>query len=167
MRGMIALLIWLFATTAMAGDDPLLARFVGEWTGKGKVRLSDGAEPERIFCRITNTLVNDGTAMEQKGRCAVASLTGAISGLITATGGNSYEGTLDSLASRGAATVTGVSRGGALVLTAEFIDAQTGAPAISTTVLTPRKEGGYHMTSARARPDSSSYNESEIVFAAR
>ena len=40
------------------------------------------------------------------------------------------------------ATVTGISRNGRLVLKAEFIDSQTGEPAVSTTVLTPRKEGG-------------------------
>ena len=164
----LLILFGLAATPVAAADDPLLAQFVGEWIGNGQIRLAPDAELERIFCRITNTLVEDGTALEQKGRCGIATNTGKVDGLITAIGQNRYQGTLESLASRGAASLTGVGENGKLVLTSEFVDSQTGESAVSTTTLTVRKGGGYQLTSERIDPDDgASYAESIIIFLAR
>ena len=160
------ILFGLFATPIAAAEDALLAQFVGEWVGNGKIRLTSDAEPERIFCRITNTLVNDGTALQQKGRCGVATNTGLVDGLITAIGQHRYEGTLNSLASNGTASLTGIGKPGKLVLTSEFIDTLTGKPAISTTTLTVRREGGYQLDSERVDPDGgATFAESRIIFA--
>ncbi len=164
----LVILFGLSATAVAAADDPLLAQFVGEWIGNGQIRLAREAEPERIFCRITNTLVEDGTALEQKGRCGIATNTGKVDGLIAAIGQDRYQGTLESLASRGPASLTGIGDNGKLVLTSEFIDSQTGKPAMSTTTLTVRERGGYTLTSERIDPDDgATYAESTIVFLAR
>jgi hypothetical protein len=166
LRAFPVLLLLLPGTMVAAADDTLLARFVGDWTGRGTAKLAESADPERIFCRLSNTLIDDGKTLQQRGRCGVANNTGIVDGTIEALGNGRYAGTLRSLASRGAATVTGVASGGKLVLTAEFIDARTGDPAVSTTVLTPGNDG-YRMSSTRTAPDGGDYAESDIVFGAR
>ena len=160
------LMLILPGTLADAADDALLARFVGDFIGEGAVKLAESTEPERIRCRLANTLIDDGKTLQQRGRCGVANNTGIVDGAIKAVGNGRYEGTLRSLASRGAATVTGVASGGNLVLTAEFIDARTGDPAVSTTVLAPGDDG-YRMSSTRTAPDGTDYAESTIEFGAR
>jgi hypothetical protein len=103
----------------------VLARLVGAWTGNGTYRQSAEAAPERIFCKVTNTLTENGAALEQKGRCSVASNSGPIDGVIHADGTGRYSGTLTSLASDGPAKLSGSASGGRLVLETSFVDARS------------------------------------------
>jgi len=130
-----------FALPAFAADDPILSRLAGEWTGGGTYKQSADAAQERIFCKVTNTLVQNGTALEQRGRCSVASGSGPIDGTITAAGGGRYSGTLMSLASEGPASFSGSGGGGRLTLSMTFVD-----PAHP-----PSREGRDHHDAERQR----------------
>ena len=79
-----ALLATIAFTLPALAADPLLSRLAGTWTGRGSYQQSASAKQERIFCKITNTLVENGNALQQRGRCSVASSSGAVDGLITA-----------------------------------------------------------------------------------
>lgn len=162
----VLLLALLLPTAAAAEEDAMLARFAGEWTGNGKIRLTREAEPERILCRLTNTLVEDGRALRQSGRCGIASNTGTLDGIIRGADDGSYAGTLESLASRGPSSLTGVREGDRVVMTGEFIDVQTGEPAVSVTVFEPTGDG-YTLTSERRDPGAEPWDESSIVFTPR
>ena len=50
------------------------------------VRMSPASAPERIYCKVANRLVDGGSALEQKGRCAVASTSGSLKGKSAARG---------------------------------------------------------------------------------
>jgi len=160
-----ALLIGLAGTTvAAAADDAFLVRLVGEWTGRGTMRTSPAADPERVYCKIANTLTEDGRALQQKGRCSLASNSGPIDGTIAAMGSNLYGGSLNSLASKGPATIAGSANGNRLELNAEFVDTFSGKPARSVIAI-ELMASGYRLTSTRVDPGSgSSWKASEIVF---
>jgi hypothetical protein len=111
------------AGSALAADDALLARLAGEWIGNGTVKLNPKAAPEKIYCRIVGTLVG-GTTIEQKGRCSVASNSGALATIITAHGGGRYRGTMKA-PSLGTADLSGSASGGKLQLTATYLDGKT------------------------------------------
>ena len=162
----IALLVVLVAASAaQAAEDAFLARLVGEWIGRGAMRTSPAAEPERVYCKVANTLSDDGRSLRQKGRCSLASTTGPIDGVIAAMGAGLYGGALNSLASKGAATIAGSGSGDRLELNAEFIDTFDGKPARSVIVI-ELIAVGYRLTSTRIDPaDGSSWQASEIVFA--
>ncbi len=162
-----ALIAALALTPAFAADDPLLARLAGDWVGNGTVRTSVTAEPERVFCRITSRLVDDGTALQQTGRCGLATSTGSVDGKITARGGGRYDGTLQSLASQGPTTLSGRARGSSLVLRSEFTDARTGESAVAITTLAPTSDGGYRLTSRRETGGGEGYGETDILFRSR
>jgi len=148
-------------------NDPLLARLAGAWTGRGQIRQTASAESERVFCKITNALSPNGAALSQEGRCALANQSGAISGEIRALGEGRYDGTLESLASDGPATLTGARTGDSIVLVTRFTDRQTHQPTTSTTTLEVLPEGGYRLSAERIDPATGvSYTASEIVFAA-
>jgi hypothetical protein len=152
-----------------AADNPVFAGLVGDWIGDGMVRRGPDAEPERVFCRVTNAIVADGAALEQEGRCAVAANSGPIKGLITDLGSGDYGGTLESIATDGPATLsgTGTEDGSGLVLDTRFIDRVTGEPVISVTTIALVPEGGYRITSERTNPrDGETFTASEIVFSA-
>ncbi|MHA1549291.1 MAG: hypothetical protein ACTSU0_03125 [Alphaproteobacteria bacterium] len=165
--GLALLVLLAGVVNAQAAEDKFLAQLVGDWVGNGTMRAAADAAPERILCRVTNRLVDDGRALEQSGRCGVASNTGTFSGKITARGANRYEGRLDSLAADGPITLEGRSRGGALVFRTEFTDIRTGDPAVATTVMSILPSGGYRLTSRRDDPGGTEYGESDIVFTAR
>ena len=101
MRAIIAGLVIALAAapSAQAAEDALLARLVGDWIGRGSMRTSPAAVPERVYCKMVNRLSADGRSLQQRGRCSLASNSGAVDGVIAAMGSNRYSGTLASLAS--------------------------------------------------------------------
>jgi hypothetical protein len=138
---------------------------VGEWIGRGAMRTSPAADPERVYCKVANTLSDDGRSLHQKGRCSLASNSGPIDGVIAAMGASLYGGTLNSLASKGPTTIAGSGSGDRLELNAEFVDTFDGKPARSVIVIELITDG-YRLTSTRIDPGGGpSWKASEIVFA--
>lgn len=168
MRPIFAAIAFLAALpSAQAADDPFLSRLVGDWIGRGTMRTGPTAEPERVYCKIVNRLSEDGSSLQQKGRCSLASNSGPIDGTIAAVGSGLYGGSLNSLASKGPATVAGSGNGTRLELNADFIDTFDGKPARSIIVLELTAEG-YRLTSTRADPGGAEpWQASDIVFAGK
>jgi hypothetical protein len=166
MRAIVAgLLIGLAAPSALAADDGFLSKLVGDWIGRGTMKTSPEAAPERVYCKIGNTLTDGGATLAQKGRCSLASTSGSINGSITAVNAVAYRGTLDSLASKGPASLEGKGTPNRLDLEATFIDALTGQPAESVTTIELLSKGGYRLSTTRVDPKTgSTYTSSEIVF---
>jgi hypothetical protein len=164
MKAIALALILLVGGTAGAAavDDAFLARLVGDWTGRGTMKTSADAEPERVYCKVTNALADAGQALEQTGRCSLASNSGPIDGTIAAMGSGLYGGTLSSLASRGPAQIAGSLSGDRLELNADFIDTLGGEAARSVIVI-DFVGNGYRLTSTRV-DGGESYVASEIVF---
>lgn len=158
----LALIATIAFTLPAFAADPILSRLVGSWTGRGSYKESAGAAPERIFCKITNTLTDNGSALKQNGRCAVTSGSSAITGLIKSTGGGHYTGTFNSLASEGPATVNGTGSGGRLTLSMSFTDTLTHAPVTSVTTMT-LTGGGYRLLSRRS-DGGKSWTPTDITF---
>jgi hypothetical protein len=160
-----ALLLGLGGPAALAAEDAFLSQLVGSWTGRGAMRISPDAEPERVYCKIANALAADGATLQQKGRCSLASNSGPIDGTISALGSNLYGGLLNSLASKGPATIAGSASGSRLELNADFVDSFDGKSARSVIVIDLISGGGYRLTSTRVNPETgASYTASEIVF---
>jgi hypothetical protein len=158
-----AALIALMPATALA-DDALLAKMAGQWTGRGTLKLKPEAEAERVYCKIANTLSDDGKVLSQKGRCSLASSSGRVDGEITALGGGKYSGSLASLASRGPATLTGSGSGARLTFEASFVDTLTGNAETSANTLDVLA-GGYRITTTRKDPKTGTeYTYSTITF---
>ena len=161
-----ALPLAFLATVALAlpalAADPILSRLAGSWTGHGTYKQSATAAEEPIFCKVTNTLTDNGSALKQSGRCAVSSNSGAIIGLIKATGGGRYSGTLDSLASDGPASLSGSGSGGRLTLSMSFVDSQTHAAVTSVTTMT-LTGSGYRLLSQR-RDGGKTWTPTDIAF---
>jgi hypothetical protein len=150
---------------AVAADDPLLSRLEGEWIGQGTVRMSPASEPERIYCKVANRLVDGGSALEQKGRCAVASNSGSLRGKIAARGEGRYEGSLDSPQTAGPATLAGQAADDKIVLSAQFIDRFSRRPSLSIISLIVDKEGQYRLVSDTLNPESGKhFQTSDIIF---
>lgn len=158
-----ALAVCVLMAAPATAHDALLARLVGDWTGRGTMKLSPTAEPERVFCKVTNTLSDSGNTLSQKGRCSLASNSGPISGSIASVGSNLYSGTLSSLASKGAASLAGSGLPNRIELNADYIDATDGARARA--LITLQLSGGnYTLSSTRLNTDGTRYLASEIVF---
>lgn len=158
--------VWLASSVAplAAADDSLLAQLAGNWVGRGKARISPTADEELVYCKITNSLVQGGAALEQKGRCAVATNSSSIKGLIKASGNGSYQGTLQSMSSRGPANVAGSGSGNQINLTANFTDRRTGKPATAA-ISIAIGNGRYQLVSANVGPNGQKTRQgSEIVF---
>lgn len=132
---------------ALAANDPLLSRLVGEWIGQGTVKKSASAAPERIYCKVANKLVDGGTVLEQKGRCAVATNSGRLTGKIAAKGGGRYEGSLDLPQTKGPATLAGRGESDKIVLSASFVDRFTKRPRKSTISLVVGDGSAYRLVS--------------------
>ena len=167
MRAAIAMaaLLGVSGMSASAAEDAFLSKLVGDWTGRGQMRVTPDGEPERVYCKIANTLAADGSTLQQKGRCSLASNSGPIDGTIAAIGSNLYGGSLNSLASKGPATIAGSANSGRLELNADFLDTLNGKPARSIIVIDLISEGGYRLTSTRIDPDTGArYTASEILF---
>jgi hypothetical protein len=151
-----------FSLPAIA-QDALLSRLVGEWTGRGTMKLSATSEPERVFCKVSNSLSDSGNTLRQSGRCSLASNSGPISGSIASVGSNLYSGSLDSLASKGPASLAGSGLPNRIELNADYTDARDGsqARALITLQLTG---AGYTLSSTRINSDGSRYVASDIRF---
>src|SRR5262245_23917947 len=89
----VAAMLGLAPMPALAAGDAILSQLAGNWIGRGTVKQSANAAAEQVYCKIANKLVNNGSALEQRGRCAIATNSGQIKGTIQAKGG-SYSGTL-------------------------------------------------------------------------
>jgi hypothetical protein len=148
---------------ALAASDALLSKLAGDWVGRGTYRQSADAQPERIFCKVSNQLVDGGGALQQRGRCSLASGSGPIDGIISADGGGRNSGSLSSLASDGPAQLSGSGSGNRLVLDTSFIDARTNQPAKSTTTMT-LSGGSYRLLSER-KDGGKNWTASDITFA--
>lgn len=116
------LLLAIGVAPALSADDPLLQRLEGQWIGKGTVRMSASSKPERIYCKIANKLVDGGQALEQKGRCAVADNSGRLKGKLASKGKGNYEGSLDTIQTKGPAVLDGHAEKDKIVLSAQFVD---------------------------------------------
>lgn len=150
---------------AAAADDPLLSRLAGEWIGQGMVRMSPVSEPERIYCKVANRLVDGGSVLEQKGRCAVASNSGSLKGRIAARGEGRYEGSLDSPQTAGPATLAGQAADDKIVLSAQFIDRFSRRPSLSIISLIVSDNGDYRLVSDTLNPESGKhFQTSDIIF---
>jgi hypothetical protein len=142
-----------------AADDPLLSRMVGEWIGNGTARITAKSEPERVYCRIVSTLAGD--TLQQKGRCSVASNSGALSSTIAAKGGGKYEGTITA-PQIGSAQSRGSGSANRLQMTADYVDAKTGDKRRAIVTMT-FAEGGYRVVTANAG-SGGDYVASDITF---
>ncbi len=158
----LALLATIAFTLPALAADPILSRLAGTWTGRGAYKQSASAAQERVFCKITNTLVQNGNALQQSGRCSVSSGSGAISGLIKATGGGRYSGTISSMATEGPANLRGSGSGGRLTLRMSFVDPQTHAKATSVTTMTLTGKGYQLLT--RRQDGGKSWTPTDISF---
>jgi hypothetical protein len=137
-----------------------LKRLVGEWVGRGSFRWDSSSEPERLYCKLTATLTNDGAGMKQAGRCAIATDSRAVEVDITAAGGGVYHGTARGLGTGRSATITATVKGDQIVLTAEVAE---GPPPVTTIELF---EGGYRIKAERTDPKTGvKYVASEVTFA--
>ncbi len=143
----IALTLPAFALPAFAADG-LLSRLAGDWTGRGTYRPGPQAPQEHILCKVTNTLINNGNALQQSGRCSISSGTGTIYGVIQSSGGGRYTGSLNSPASDGPANFSGTGSSNRLTLNMTFTDSHTHASAASVTTMT-LTGSGYRLLSTR------------------
>ena len=129
-----------------AADDPLLARMAGDWIGRGTFKSSPSAEPEMVYCKITNTLADGGATLQQKGRCAVATNSGRVSGTIEAKGAGVYQGSLESLSTKGPATIAGKAADNQIAFSADFVDSKTNKPG-KATIQVVIADGKYRLVS--------------------
>lgn len=168
MRVVIGVLIGLAGVAPAAADDAFLGRLIGDWIGRGTMKTSPEAAPERVYCKIGNTLADGGVTLVQKGRCSLASTSGSVNGSIKAVDSGAYRGILESLASKGPATLEGKGAEDRLVLNATFVDALTGQPAESVTTIELLSKGGYRLSTTRIDPKTgTTYTGSEIIFSAK
>jgi hypothetical protein len=131
--------IWTVGA-AIAADDPLLRRLVGEWEGAGTFRWDAASAPERLYCRISAALTTDGS-LRQTGRCALATDSAALTIEISPGSAGRYSGVATGsmglgIILRKSGSFTGTGRGNQLVLTAPP-DGQEG-PVVTTIDLTNR-----------------------------
>ncbi len=161
---MIAALAGLMPLPALAAADPILSQLAGNWIGRGTFKQSPDAKPEPVYCKIANTLASGGAVLTQKGRCAVSSNSGSISGTIQANGSGSYQGSLQSLTSKGPATLSGKAAKGGINFSASFIDRKTQKPSKASVTLVVA-DGKYRLVSNRVNPaDNAEFAASDIVF---
>jgi hypothetical protein len=162
---LIAATIVLGRLPAQAADDPLLARFVGAWIGRGTYRSGPTGAAEPIYCRIANRLVDGGAALEQTGRCALATNSGRISGRISARGKGHYEGSLQSFSTAGPTYLAGSGADGRIELRADFVDRMSKQPgrAIISLVIAGGRQ--YRLTSnTLGADDKPAFVASDILF---
>lgn len=124
------------------------------------VKQSANAEAEQVYCKIANKLVRNGLALEQKGRCAIATNSGQIKGMIEASGGGSYNGTLDTFNTRGPAKISGKAASNTINFSAEFVDRKTNRPTRASIKLVVA-DGKYRLVSNGA---NDSFVASDITF---
>jgi hypothetical protein len=164
--GIAAGLLFVTGTTAaFAAEDALLSRLEGEWIGQGTVRMGPASPPERIYCKVNNKLTGGGSAIEQKGRCAVGTNSGSLKGKISARGSGKYEGSLDSPQTAGPASLAGEATDDKIILQAQFIDRFSRRPSLSIIQLMVGDGGAYRLVSNTLNPETGRHFEtSDILF---
>jgi hypothetical protein len=155
----VAALLGVAPVPALAANDAILSQLAGNWVGRGTVKQSANAAAEQVYCKIANKLVNNGSGLEQRGRCAIATNSGQIRGTIQAKGG-SYSGTLDSFNTKGPATLSGRAASNTISFKAEFVDRKTNRPTQATIKLVVA-DGKYRLVSNGA---NDSFVASDITF---
>ena len=145
---------------SQAAGDAILSQLAGNWVGRGTVKQSANADPEMVYCKIANKLVNGGAALEQRGRCAVATNSGQIKGMIESGGSGSYSGTLDTFNTRGPAKISGKAASNTINFNAEFVDRKTNKPTKATIKLVVAN-GKYRLVSNAA---NDAFVASDITF---
>ena len=154
--------IVLSSVPSVAAADPILTQFVGDWVGHGTYKAGPLAPPESLYCKLTNTLSNDGSTLQQKGRCSIPSRSGAVKGKIVAQGGGKYNGSLDTLATEGAAALFGKETDGRLDLTAQYTDARTKREVIAAVSLVP--SGSKYRLVTKTTRNGTSFIASDVTF---
>lgn len=161
----VSLMLALGAVPALSAEDALLSRLEGEWIGQGTVQKGPTSEPERIYCKVANRLVDGGAALEQKGRCAVATNSGRLRGKIAAKGEGRYEGSLDSPQTNGPAVLAGHAENEKIVLSARFVDRFSKQPSKSTISLFVGDGDAYRLVSNMLNPGTGKhFQASNILF---
>ncbi len=161
MKGfMLGIALACVATAASAGDDPFLKRLEGDWVGRGMVRASATATPERLFCRLANALIDDGSGLNQTGRCALPDKSAPVHVELRAVGPGRYVGTADGIAGRPPAALAGTANARGMVLTATVPSGD------SATVTTSDFSGSsFHLVAERVDPDTgATYTLGDVVF---
>lgn len=159
-------ILLIFGTMPVrAVEDLLLSRMQGDWVGHGIIRVNPTSSPERVFCKIANRLVDDGSVLQQKGRCAVANNSGAVKGEIAAIGDGRYEGSLNTPQSAGSAKLAGHADDDTIVMSAEFIDRFSRKLTLSIISLIVGGEGSYRLVSDTLNLESGKhFQSSDILF---
>lgn len=155
----VTAMLGLAPMPAFAANDAILSQLAGNWVGRGTVKQSANGAAEQVYCKIANKLVNNGSGLEQRGRCAIATNSGQIKGTIRAAGGN-YSGTLDTFNTKGPATISGRAASNTISFKAEFVDRKTNRPTQATIKLVVA-EGKYRLVSNGA---NDSFVASDITF---
>ncbi len=155
-------LLCVASTAAMAADDAILKRMVGEWVGRGTVRLKADEEPQRLFCRVTNALDRGGQSLHQNGRCALPNLSVAIEAVIEAVGTRRYRGSAGRRGSPPVATFSGAAKNNQLVLTAETQDDDEESTATATLDV---DDNGFRIRAVAVDPKTkATHTVSDVVF---
>jgi hypothetical protein len=162
--GLAAIILAGCVAPALAADDPVLVRFVGDWIGRGTYRAGPSADPEQVYCKITNRLIEGGSVLEQKGRCAIPSQSGPVKGRIAAKGGGRYDGSLQSISTDGPATLAGTGANGTLTLAADFVGRLNHKPGKSTITLAAGATGYKLTASALGTDGKPRFVANEITF---
>ncbi|WP_139167859.1 hypothetical protein [Bauldia litoralis] len=159
-----ALAFGLMGQPAWAAEDPLLSRMTGDFVGRGTFKSSPSAEPEMVYCKITNALASGGTVLTQKGRCAVATNSGRVTGTMEAKGGGVYQGTLESLSTKGPVKFAGKASGDQITMNADFVDKRSSKPG-KAVIQTVVGDGKYRTVSRTVDTKTKSeFVASDIVF---
>ncbi|WP_421722990.1 hypothetical protein [Bauldia sp.] len=136
----------------------------GDWIGRGTFKSSPSAEAELVYCKITNSLEGGGSVLNQKGRCAVATNSGRVSGTFESNGSGGFTGSLESLSTRGPATISGTASGDQITMTASFVDRRTKQPGTATLRLVVG-DGRYRLVSDAVDPKTNTeFVASDITF---
>lgn len=148
-RGLILGTTFLSLVSAVsAADDPVLKRLVGEWVGQGTFRWDSISEPERLYCKVTNTLGADGV-FHETGRCAVANDSAAVRVEIRPDKAGVYSGSASTgLGLRKPATFTGTGKANQILLVTSA-EADDGHP---VTITLDAISGGFRIRAERFDP---------------
>ncbi len=152
------------AAPVHAGSNPL-EPYAGKFRGSGTVRRAPDEPAESVRCRITATLSEDGSTLQQKGTCAVPGSKAKIDSRIKHNPANGrLTGSWTDVANGSRASVAGSVRSGTVRLTIVGKDEKTGENRTVWMILKPTSSG-YRMTSTS--PDNRTgkkFQSGEIRF---
>src|SRR5690349_11626102 len=81
------LVLGLPASAGRAQEDSPFAKLVGRWLGDGRLGITGGAS-ERVKCRVTYVLVDEGHQVRQTIRCAADSGSIEVQSIVIHAAGN-------------------------------------------------------------------------------